>query len=103
MACGTPVVGAAVGGIKSTVVDGVTGFLVPPGDPRALARKLAVLAQNPMLARALGRGGIRRARSLYTWERVTEQLLRVYVDVVKSSQSTIARPRNLVALPRARR
>jgi glycosyltransferase involved in cell wall biosynthesis len=106
MACGTPVVGAAVGGIKSTVVDGVTGFLVPPRDPQALARKLAVLAQNPMLARALGRGGIRRARSLYTWERVTERLLRVYVDVVKHSQFTrrpIARPRNLVALPEARR
>src|SRR5262249_58509935 len=33
MACGTPVVGAAVGGIRSTVVDGQTGFLVPPRDP----------------------------------------------------------------------
>jgi glycosyltransferase involved in cell wall biosynthesis len=105
MACGTPVVGAAVGGIKSTVVDGVTGFLVPPRDPNALANKLAVLAHNPTLARALGRGGMRRARSLYTWERVAEQLQRVYLDVVRYSQSTrrpTARKRNLVALPEAR-
>jgi glycosyltransferase involved in cell wall biosynthesis len=83
MACGTPVVGANVGGIKSTVVDGVTGFLVPPNDPSALAARLATLARNPQLARALGRAGIRRARSLYTWERVTQQLLHVYTDVVR--------------------
>jgi glycosyltransferase involved in cell wall biosynthesis len=40
-ACGTPVVGAAVGGIRTTVVDGETGYLVPPRDPDALADRLA--------------------------------------------------------------
>src|SRR5690606_30079447 len=40
MACGTPVVGSNVGGIKHTVVDGKTGFLVPPKDPAALAERL---------------------------------------------------------------
>lgn len=75
MACGTPVIGADVGGVKFTVVDGVTGFLVPPRDPQSLADRLAQLRRNPELARdALGRAGIRRARSLFSWKRVVEQL-----------------------------
>jgi D-inositol-3-phosphate glycosyltransferase len=78
MACGTPVVGSAVGGIRYSVRDGVTGFLVPPHDPQALAARLLQLHGNPALARALGRAGIRRTRSMFTWERVTDQLLDVY-------------------------
>ena len=74
MACGAPVVGSAVGGIQYTVMQGVTGFLVPAHDPAALAERLAALQANPALARALGRAGIRRARSMFTWERVALQL-----------------------------
>jgi len=78
MACGTPVIGSAVGGIQYSVRDGVTGYLVPPHDPRALAKRLAQLHANPALVRALGRAGMRRARSMFTWERVTDQLVDVY-------------------------
>ncbi|AKJ30607.1 glycosyltransferase family 4 protein [Caldimonas brevitalea] len=74
MACGTPVVGSAVGGIQYTVMQGVTGYLVPPHDPQALAERLAYLHDNPAHARALGRAGIRRARSMFTWDRVAAQL-----------------------------
>ena len=74
MACGAPVVGSAVGGIQYTVLHGVTGFLVPPHDPQALAERLAALQANPALAQALGRAGIRRARSMFTWDRVANQL-----------------------------
>jgi glycosyltransferase involved in cell wall biosynthesis len=95
MACGVPVVGARVGGIKYSVVDRVTGFLVPPHDPAALAARLAVLAANPALARAMGRAGMHRARSTFTWERVTEQLERVYAE--------IARTRSPRPLPTSRR
>ena len=44
MACGTPVVGSNIGGLKEIVQDGITGFLVPPGNPDVLASKLLVLA-----------------------------------------------------------
>lgn len=74
MACGAPVVGSEVGGIQYTVMQGVTGYLVPPHDPQALAERLATLQANPALARALGRAGIRRARSMFTWDRVATQL-----------------------------
>jgi hypothetical protein len=78
MACGVPVIGSAVGGIRYSVVDGVTGFLVPPRDADALARCLERLRAEPALADALGRAGARRVRARFTWERVTEELLEVY-------------------------
>src|SRR5579875_2372731 len=81
MACGTPVIGAAVGGIKTTVCDGVTGYLVPPQDPEALAERLAYLAERPSLLHEFGRQAIRRARSLYTWSRVSRAIEALYVEV----------------------
>jgi glycosyltransferase involved in cell wall biosynthesis len=78
MACGTPVIGSNVGGIKYSVVDEHTGFLVPPHQPQALAEKLATLHANPFLAHSLGRAGMRRARTLYTWESVADQLARTF-------------------------
>jgi D-inositol-3-phosphate glycosyltransferase len=81
MACGTPVVGSEVGGIQYSVSNGVTGLLVPPNDPAALAAKLTELYENPALARAMGRAGIKRARQMFTWEQVTQQLVDVYESV----------------------
>src|SRR5207248_795288 len=49
MACGTPVIGSNVGGIKFTVRDGETGYLIPPNDPVALAERLAYLYEHPKL------------------------------------------------------
>jgi glycosyltransferase involved in cell wall biosynthesis len=90
MACGTPVIGAAVGGIKHTVVDGVTGFLVPPHAPDALAERLACLARNRALARAMGRAGMRRARSLFTWEQVAAALADAYRAALTDVRPAIA-------------
>jgi glycosyltransferase involved in cell wall biosynthesis len=81
MACGCPVIGAEVGGIKYSVVDAVTGFLVPPNDPAALAARLAELHANPELGRAMGRAGIRRVRTAFTWQSVASRLLRIYSAV----------------------
>lgn len=78
MACARPVIGADVGGIKSTVADGETGFLVPPNDPGALAERLAALQEDPALARRMGEAGLARARALYTWRRVARSLAACY-------------------------
>ncbi len=86
MACGAPVVGSAVGGIRTTVVDGVTGLLVPPKDPAALADRLARLAANPALRRAMGEAGRQRANALYTWSRVTDQLIDVYRHAIADAR-----------------
>jgi len=74
MACARPVVGSRTGGIRYTVEDGRTGFLVPPRDPAALAARLAVLARDPALARRMGEAGARRAQRLFTWESVGREL-----------------------------
>jgi glycosyltransferase involved in cell wall biosynthesis len=87
MASARPVVGSAVGGIKHSVVDGVTGLLVPPHDPAALADRLTVLRRDPARARAMGRAGARRVRTHFTWSRVAEELETVYADVVARTTS----------------
>ncbi|MDB5310461.1 MAG: glycosyl transferase group 1 [Gemmataceae bacterium] len=92
MACGTPVVGAAVGGIKATVRDGETGFLVPPRDPDALAGRLARLFRNPALRGAMGAAAIRRANAHYTWAKVADQVAGVYAEVRAGGAVARARP-----------
>ena len=85
MACATPVVGAEVGGIKSTVVDGQTGFLIPSRDPHALADRLAVLHANPELAQHMGEEGMRRAFQHYTWRSVARQAAAIYQAALDQS------------------
>jgi D-inositol-3-phosphate glycosyltransferase len=83
MACGTPVVGSDVGGIRYSVVDGVTGHLVPPHEPQVLAQCLDHLRANPALAAAMGRAGVHRVRSRFTWDRVATDLLDVYRNAAR--------------------
>jgi glycosyltransferase involved in cell wall biosynthesis len=86
MACGTPVIGSNVGGIKFTVRDGENGYLVPPKDPDALAERIAHLYSNPKLLSVLGRQAIRRANDLFTWQRVTGALGDLYEEVFSACQ-----------------
>ncbi|GAA1774590.1 glycosyltransferase family 1 protein [Pseudarthrobacter sulfonivorans] len=78
MACGVPVVAAAVGGLRDTVVDGSTGIHVPPRDPEAIAAALARLLGDPALRDELGAAGQRRVRSRYSWERVAAETEKAY-------------------------
>ena len=81
MACGVPVVATAVGGLVDTVVDGLTGVHVPPRDPERLAAALRPLLDDPERRRAMGAAGVRRARRLYTWERVAAATEEVYAGL----------------------
>ena len=79
MACGTPVVVSAVGGMLDTVVDGVTGRHVAPRDPEGLAEAVTDLLAEPRRLRAAGAAGARRALERYSWEGVAEETETVYV------------------------
>ncbi|MEH1125861.1 glycosyltransferase [Micromonospora sp. CPCC 206061] len=81
MACGIPVVGTAVGGITDTVVDGLTGDLVPPRDPRALGVALRRLLADPVRRFTYATAAVDRARQCYSWKRAAEQLIAVYEAV----------------------
>ena len=63
MAVGRPVVAAASGGIVDLVDDGVTGLLVPPGDPAALSTALATVVNDCEAGAAMGRAALERVRS----------------------------------------
>jgi D-inositol-3-phosphate glycosyltransferase len=82
MACGRPVVASAVGGIQDTVVDEVTGLLVPPRRPDALAAALRDLLGSPTRATAFGIAGRDRVLARYDWERVATATHAVYADVL---------------------
>jgi glycosyltransferase involved in cell wall biosynthesis len=78
MACGTPVVAAAVGGHPDIVADGITGVLVPPGRPSLLAIRIRELLADPVLLSAYGIAAGDRARSRYSWDRIGRETLAVY-------------------------
>ena len=82
MACGTPVVGADVGGIKHSVADGFTGSLVPPNDPDALAHSLAKMFCDPAYRKQLGRNAIDRVHEQFTWAKVAGSLNTLYRNVI---------------------
>jgi D-inositol-3-phosphate glycosyltransferase len=102
MACGTAVVGSEVGGIKHSVVDGVTGYLVPPHDPDALAGRLAHLYRNPHLLERFGQNGLKRVQRHFTWERVARSLANVYEDLAPS-RSAVFSGENRISATRAYR
>jgi glycosyltransferase involved in cell wall biosynthesis len=77
MACGVPVIGTAVGGLLDTVRDGVTGVLVPPRAPDALAEAIDRLLADPMRRRRMGAAGAARGAT-YRWPRIASSLLDVY-------------------------
>src|SRR5436305_2257398 len=78
MACGSAVIASAVGGHLDTVADGVTGLLVPPRDPAALAGRLSRLLADPGWRRELGAAGAVRARARYSWDRIAAETEAVY-------------------------
>jgi glycosyltransferase involved in cell wall biosynthesis len=78
MAAGLPVVASRIDGLSETVVDGSTGFLVPPGDPVALARTIDLLSADRALARQLGSRGRQRVRECFGVDRMVDRTLEVY-------------------------
>lgn len=86
MACATPVIGADVGGIKYSVIDGKTGFLVPPKSPRLLADKIALLLDNENLMNNMGSWALKHVHASFTWEKVTKQMHELYQGLLCAGQ-----------------
>ncbi|MGA2520240.1 MAG: glycosyltransferase family 4 protein [Acidimicrobiales bacterium] len=83
MAAGRPVVGSSSGGIPSLVEDGVSGRVVPPGDPGALAVAMAAVLADPAAADTMGRNGLERVRA-YTASAVSAHVESLYRRVLSA-------------------
>ena len=80
-ACGTPVVAAAVGGLRTAVRDGYSGLLVDSHDPEVWARVLAGLIESPRKLAELSRGALEHT-SGFGWPMTAERLIGLYTDAI---------------------
>ena len=83
--CGIPVIGSAVGGIAEQIEEGGTGFLVPPGDSRAMAERIRQLQKDPALVRAMGVRAAEAARSRFSLEKMVTGYLDWYGEILETA------------------
>jgi glycosyltransferase involved in cell wall biosynthesis len=82
MAAGRAVIATRVGGLAESVLDGVTGFLVPPRDAAALAGAIAKLARSRSLAQTMGKRGRERVGRHFSLESMASQNESYYYELV---------------------
>jgi glycosyltransferase involved in cell wall biosynthesis len=93
MAASKPAVCTAAGGIPEVMVDGVTGFLVPPRDHQAMAEKIVRLLKDAPLRQRMGDAALARARAAFTVERMVAGTAAVYERLAGRSRAAgSARP-----------
>lgn len=80
MGMGLPVVATNLGGSVEQVVDGETGYLVPPSDPAALAENLKILLEDEILRKRLGEIGRHRIEKNFTLDAMVEKIVQIYDD-----------------------
>ena len=94
-ACGKPVIAGRSGGMADAVVDGVTGFLVDPDDPDALAESLSRMIRDSSFARRIGQQGRDRAVREFTWSLIATRVDEIMKNIVLGNKG-MARPENSV-------
>jgi len=87
MAAARPVVATAHGGPLEMIEDGVSGYLVPPGDPIALAGKIAECLHDRAFSRAMGKRAQERALQMFPVSRYLERIQAVYDSVLKTRRN----------------
>lgn len=91
MACGLPVLATKVGGNVELVDDGITGMLVAPADPIALAEGIRCYLDNPSLAEGQGQAGRQKIEQQFSMEAMVEGYLAVYDAILNQAKRTSAR------------
>ncbi len=88
MASGTPVIASRIGGLPEIVEDGVTGYLVPPGDVASLRERIADVLGDPVTAARLGSNARKRVVTELSWDRCAQRCLEVYQQLVDPQRTT---------------
>jgi D-inositol-3-phosphate glycosyltransferase len=84
MACGTPVVASQVGGLAFLIQEGITGYVIPDGEPETLAERLTRLIQQPGLRQQLGEQAAATAQD-YAWNNIAERMVNLYSSVLANT------------------
>jgi hypothetical protein len=100
MACGRPVIGSAVGGLTYTIVEGETGFLVPPRKPESLAERLQSLLNRPEMIARMGKAARKRVEREFTWSIVAMRTAALY-DSVLAERMHETLPSDIDSVPTA--
>jgi len=82
MACGLLVACNEGGGNRKLVVDGKTGFVIPPADPQTLAERIAYLREHEAEGRAMGEAGRNRIADTFSVERMVDGFVRIYREAL---------------------
>lgn len=80
MACGLPVISTSGGALPEVVGD--AGIIVPPADSAALAAAIRGLLDHPEKAQAMGKAGLERVRSYFTWEKAAQATVDLYREAI---------------------
>jgi len=97
-AMGRPVIATDHGGAREIVLDGETGWLVPPADPDALAHAIAgALALTPAIRLALAQHAIAHMRAHFTTQAMTDRTLAVYAEILFPAAAEAEHPSDPVA------
>lgn len=84
MSYGLPVISTTIGGIPDAVENGVNGYLIEPGDARALAEKIGALANDPALRKKMGENSYNTAREKFDITVIIAQLKQIYTNLFMS-------------------
>ncbi len=93
MVMAKPVVATACSGSSELVLDGETGFLVPPGDPAALADRITYLLDHPDEARRMGQAGKKHIEEHFSLKTMVDKTVEIYEQAIQSSKSGRVRKR----------
>jgi len=85
-----PVVVTDVGSVPEAVEEGKTGFIVPPGDPEALAHAVIRLLRDEKLRRQMGENAYRKLKKDFSWDNIARRTLEVYKKTIQARRKTKA-------------
>jgi len=87
MACGTPVIATDVDALRDVVEDGFNGLLVPYNDVQALSDKIICMLKNRSEQSKFSINGREKVKTLYNWNKISQDILKVYEDVLENQRS----------------
>jgi glycosyltransferase involved in cell wall biosynthesis len=90
MASGLPVIATRVGGVPEIVLDGVTGYVVPPRNTKELSEKISFLLKNPHLCKSMGQSGKDLLGKLgLSWENSAKKTIEIYQECIERKESKL--------------